>query len=62
MRNIFEKTPLHMYLEKIKCPVSVVLEILIQDEVEYCDIHQMNGLELTYEVMGVILALNGRSI
>ena len=40
----------------------MVLEILIQDELEYCDSHQMIGLELKYEVMGVMLALNGRSI
>ena len=28
VRNIFEKTPLHMYLEKIKCPETVA-EVLL---------------------------------
>ena len=60
VRNVDGKTPLHMYLEKTKCPQSVKY-ILLQDGAEY-DIHDMVEMGLGYEVMDVVLALSGRHI
>ena len=76
VRNVNEMTPLYMYLltkhvishvdyQKVSSNdldgVSEVAIALLDDGAEH-DIHEMIGMGLEYEVMEVILALNGRCI